>query len=177
MRLIGHSDQRGRPDGVQVMVHRGFAYVGHMFSKGWSVIDVCDPKRPRAVNYVPAPPGIWNIHLQTHDDLLLVVHAKDTFAAAEFADERSYYRGQLGQIVGTAQGRGAARDWRRVFDIADPFRPLEVGALVPAAPTRLMDHRPNRARVIQSADVYVDAAGLIYSTDYNAGLSIMEFGG
>jgi hypothetical protein len=40
-----------------------------------------------------------------------------------------------------------------------------------------MDHRPDRARVIQSADVYVDAAGLIYSTDYNAGLSIMEFGG
>jgi hypothetical protein len=405
MRLIGHSDQGGRPDGVQVMVHRGFAYVGHMFSTGWSVIDVRDPKHPRAVNYVPAPLGTWNIHLQTHDDLLLVVHAKDMFAAAEFADERSYYRGQLGQIVGTAQGRSAARDWSaglavydiakpaeprrigfmpvegggihriwyvggrwayisalldgftdyiflavdmadptkpreagrywlpgmhqaggetpswprarryglhhaivhgdraygawrdagmvvidvadpskprlvahrnwsppfgggthnclplpdrellivldeavldhqedglkfvwvfdnrspenpvsiatfptpaeadyvrkgghfgphnihenrpgslvssrlifatyqnagvRVFDIADPFRPLEVGALVPAAPTRLMDHRPNRARVIQSADVYVDAAGLIYSTDYNAGLSIMEFGG
>ena len=131
MRLIGHSDQRGRPDGVQVMVHRGFAYVGHMFSKGWSVIDVCDPKRPRAVNYVPAPPGIWNIHLQTHDDLLLVVHAKDMFAAAEFADERSYYRGQLGQIVGTAQGRGAARDWRRVFDIADPFRPSKSGRSCP----------------------------------------------
>jgi len=75
-------------------------------------------------------------------------------------------------IFATYQNAGV-----RMFDIADPFRPLEVGALVPAAPTRLMDHRPNRARVIQSADVYVDAAGLIYSTDYNAGLSIMEFGG
>ena len=30
MRLIGHSDQGGRPDGVQLMVHRGFAYIGHM---------------------------------------------------------------------------------------------------------------------------------------------------
>ncbi len=27
MRLIGHSDQGGRPDGVQLMVHRGFAYI------------------------------------------------------------------------------------------------------------------------------------------------------
>jgi hypothetical protein len=25
MRVVGHSDQGGRPDGVQVMVHRGFA--------------------------------------------------------------------------------------------------------------------------------------------------------
>ena len=25
MRIVGHTDQGGRPDGVQVMVHRGFA--------------------------------------------------------------------------------------------------------------------------------------------------------
>ena len=37
--------------------------------------------------------------------------------------------------------------------------------------------RPNRARVIQSADVFVDAAGLIYSTDHNDGLYILEFDG
>ena len=54
-RIVGHSDQGGRPDAVQVMVHRGFAYVGHMFSKGFSIIDVRDPKKPRAVNYIPAP--------------------------------------------------------------------------------------------------------------------------
>ena len=51
MRIVGHTDQGGRPDGVQVMVHRGYAYVGHMFSKGFSVIDVRDAKNPRAVNY------------------------------------------------------------------------------------------------------------------------------
>lgn len=44
MRLIGHSDQGGKPDGVQVMVHRGYAYVGHMVSKGVSIIDVRMPK-------------------------------------------------------------------------------------------------------------------------------------
>jgi hypothetical protein len=31
--------------------------------------------------------------------------------------------------------------------------------------------------VIQSADVFVDRQGLIYSTDYNAGLTVMEYGG
>ena len=44
MRLVGHCDQGGRPDGVQIMVHRGYAYVGHMFSQGFSVIDVRDPE-------------------------------------------------------------------------------------------------------------------------------------
>ena len=72
MRILGHSDQGGRPDGVQVMVHRGFAYIGHMFSKGFSVIDVRDAKNPRPANFVAAPANTWNIHLQVHDDLLLV---------------------------------------------------------------------------------------------------------
>ena len=130
MRLIGHCDQGGRPDGVQIMVHRGYAYIGHMFSQGFSVIDVRDPTNPRAVNYLAAPPGTWNIHLQVHDDLLLVVNAKDMFAAAEFADERAYYRGQLGSVVGTAQATAARRDWTAglaVYDISQPAAPRRIG--------------------------------------------------
>ncbi|MGH8662628.1 MAG: LVIVD repeat-containing protein, partial [Burkholderiales bacterium] len=65
----------------------------------------------------------------------------------------------------------------RAFDIRDPRRPVEIGALVPPAPARLFDHRPNRAKVIQTADVFVDRNGLIYITDYNAGLYIVELGG
>ena len=112
MKLIGHSDQGGRPDGVQIMVNKGHAYIGHMFSKGFSVIDVRDPRNPKPVNYVPAPHNTWNIHLQTHDDLLLVINAKDMFAAAEFQDERAYYIGSLGEKVGTATPtQPAKRDW------------------------------------------------------------------
>lgn len=44
LKLVGYSDQGGRCDGVQIMVHQGFAYVGHIFSKGFSVIDVRDPR-------------------------------------------------------------------------------------------------------------------------------------
>ncbi len=65
----------------------------------------------------------------------------------------------------------------RAFAISDPYAPDEVGALVPAAPTRMIDKRPGRPPVIQTADVFVDASGLIYATDYNAGLSIIEFRG
>ncbi|MGB8117125.1 MAG: hypothetical protein WA756_00420 [Pseudolabrys sp.] len=129
MRVVGHSDQGGRPDGVQVMVHRGFAYVGHMFSRGFSVIDVRDAKNPCAVNYVAAPPNTWTIHLQTHDDLLLVINAKDMFAAAEFADERAYYSGALGKTVGTAEA-SRVRDWSAglaVYDISTPDNPRRIG--------------------------------------------------
>ncbi len=130
MRLIGHCDQGGRPDGVQIMVHSGYAYVGHMFSKGFSVIDVKDPRKPRAVQYVAAPPNTWNIHLQTHDDLLLVINAKDMFAAVEFQDERVYYRGELGRKIGTAETASKARDWRAglaVYDISRGDEPREIG--------------------------------------------------
>ena len=75
-------------------------------------------------------------------------------------------------IFATYQNAGV-----RVFDIGDQYRPKELGALVPPAPARMIDHRPNRAQVIQSADVFVDAGGLIYSTDYNDGLYILEFTG
>src|SRR3974390_1919721 len=97
MRLVGHSDQGGRPDGVQIMVHRGYAYIGHIFSKGFSVIDVRDPKAPRPVRYVAAPPNTWSLHLQAFDDLLLVINNKDMFAQPDLADEKNYYKGSVDQ--------------------------------------------------------------------------------
>jgi hypothetical protein len=63
----------------------------------------------------------------------------------------------------------------RVFDIRDAHRPTEIAAFVPPPPRRLVDHRPNRPLVIQSCDVWVSAEGLIYSTDYNGGLYILEY--
>ena len=129
MRIIGHSDQGGRPDGMQLMVHRGHAFVAHMFSSGFSVLDVRDARNPRTVAFVPAPPNTWTIHLQTHDDLLLVIHAKDMFGAQEFADERTYYSGALGKTVGTADAK-RARDWSAglaVYDISQPAAPQRIG--------------------------------------------------
>jgi hypothetical protein len=130
MRLIGHSDQAGRPDGVQLMVHRGYAYVGHMFSKGFSVIDVHDPSRPRPVAYIAAPPNTWNIHLQTHDDLLLVIHARDMFAAAEFQDERAYYSGAVGEKLASSRPSARERTWSAglaIYDVSRGGEPRRIG--------------------------------------------------
>ena len=140
LKLIGHSDQGGRPDGVQLMVNKGYAITGHMFSKGFSIIDVRDPRNPKPVKYVPAPANTWNIHLQTHEDLLLVINAKDMFAAVEFQDETQYYKGALGKKVGTADvEKPRERDWTAglsVYDISNPeeprwitFMPVEGGGI------------------------------------------------
>lgn len=100
MRLVGHSHQGGRPDAMQLMVYGRHAYVGHLFSGGFSMLDVADPHNVRPVHFEAAPPNTWNIHLQTADDLPLVVHAKDLWA--EFRDESAYYGGSVGtKLAGT----------------------------------------------------------------------------
>ncbi|MFP1789002.1 LVIVD repeat-containing protein [Lonsdalea quercina] len=129
MRLIGHSDQGGRSDGVQVMVHRGYAYIGHMVSQGVSIVDVRDPINPKTVRFLPAPPGTWNIHLQTHDDLLLVVNARDLFADANFAEEKVYYTRSVAETVDTRQQGNTWSAGLRIFDISCPDKPQEIGFL------------------------------------------------
>ena len=48
---------------------------------------------------------------------------------------------------------------------------------MPPDPARMFDPRPNRPQVIQSADCFVDAHGVMYLTDNNAGLYILQFEG
>ncbi len=46
--------------------------------------------------------------------------------------------------------------------------------VVPPPPNDWADPRTDIKRVLHSCDVFVDAGGLIYLTDYNAGLCILE---
>jgi len=128
MQILGHSDQGGgRADGVQIMVHKDHAYIGHIFSKGFSVVDVRDPRAPKPVNFIPAPPNTWSLHLQNHEDFLLVVNAKDMFAQPELADEKNYYKGRADF---QAHAQPVTRDWTAglvVYDISKPAEPRRIG--------------------------------------------------
>lgn len=126
MRLIGYTDQGGRPDGVQVMVNKGYAIVGHMFSQGFSVIDVRDPRNPKPVNYIASPPNTWTLHLQAHDDLLLVVNAKDLYRDAILQDEQKYYVGSMSDKLGLRATQDFSAGFR-VYDIKNPAEPREIG--------------------------------------------------
>ena len=65
----------------------------------------------------------------------------------------------------------------RVFDIENQFQPREIAFYVPQNPMRMMDPRPDRPRVVQSCDCFVDRDGLMYLTDPNVGLNILQFEG
>ncbi len=127
MRFVGHSDVAGRGDGMQIMLHRGHAYLGHPFSGGFSIVDLRDPRHPGEVRFIPAPPNTWNLHLQTHDDLLLVVNAFDLVNGVRaFGDERAYYTQSVGQYVTGAQDWAAGMS---VYDISRPMQPRKIGQL------------------------------------------------
>ncbi len=125
IRPLGHSDQGGRPDGVQVMVAKGHAYVGHMFSDGIAVIDVTDPRTPKPVNFVACPANTRASHIQVHDGLLLGVNAANVWALQQYEKQQDYFGKSLADSF-DRRDRGFASGMR-VFDLADPAAPREIG--------------------------------------------------
>ncbi|HEY0753390.1 MAG TPA: hypothetical protein VGD98_05460 [Ktedonobacteraceae bacterium] len=123
--FISHSDQGDRGDGVQIMVQRGHAYIGHMFSNGITVMEVTDPKHPRPVNFIPTPPNTWSLHLQAHDDLLLVINAVNIYSPNIHIDKTEYYTQSFADTFGAQDLPFAAG--LRVFDISQPAQPREIG--------------------------------------------------
>ncbi len=104
LRLVGHSDLGGNGDGMQLMRHREFLYVGHLGTSGMgtSILDVSRPKTPRLLRQIPAPSGGHSHKVQIADDLLLVNHEA--------------FGGGLPERVGMS-----------VLDLTDPTDPREIG--------------------------------------------------
>ena len=65
----------------------------------------------------------------------------------------------------------------RVFDIRDAYAPKEVASWVPPTPAKLTDPRPNVSLAAKSADVYVTPEGLIYTSDWNSGVHVLQYEG
>ena len=65
----------------------------------------------------------------------------------------------------------------RVFDIKNQFAPKEVAFWVPPPPKKMIDPRPNVTLAAKTTDAYVTPEGLIYVTDWNAGLHVLEYQG
>lgn len=123
---LAYSDQGGRPDGVQVMVSRKHLFVGHMFSNGFTVMDVSDPAAPRPVKFITNGPNTRSHHLQTNGDLLLVANGADIPTLQRYNPGLSYYQNSFAEGM---QGKGDFAAGLRIYDISKPADPREIAFL------------------------------------------------
>ena len=65
----------------------------------------------------------------------------------------------------------------RVFDIRDQFAPKEIASWIPPTPKKLIDPRPNVSLAAKSADIFVQKDGLLFVSDWNAGLNVLQYEG
>ena len=135
IRFLSRCDQGGRLDGVQVIVEKGHAFIGHMFSDGFSVIDVRDPLKPKTVAFVAAPKNTRSHHLQIHGDILLAVNGPNIWAMQQYASQAGLLR-QIAGRLGTDRAAVRRRHARvRYLEAGEPAR------------DRLSRHCPASARI------------------------------
>ena len=123
--FVGHTDQGGRGDGVQVMVARGHAYVGTRVSRGVMVTDVRDPRNPKPVNFISMHPKSVSMHLQAAENMLLCIQEADQRA---LLSQQEYYGGS--SKVDSSRFGKRGEDYAAgmaVYDITDPANPRSIG--------------------------------------------------
>ena len=91
IRHVSYSDQGGRPDGVQVMLHRAHLYVGHMFSDGVTVLDARDPRELKPLHFFTTAPNTRTHHLQVAEGLMLLANGANIVRMQSYDSTRGYF--------------------------------------------------------------------------------------
>jgi hypothetical protein len=123
------------------------------------VIDVRDPGKPERIAALPTPAGRDFCAMGN-----LGPHNLHENRPGSFVSEDT--------IFATYHDAGV-----RVFDVRDERAPREIAWWIPPVPKRLVDPRPNVARCAMSCDVYVASDGVMYVTDWNGGVHVLEYRG
>src|SRR3990170_3278585 len=75
MKPIGYSDLDGRGGAFKMAIKeangRWFLYMGHLWHRGWSIVEVTDPANPKLVKFIPGPDNTFTIQVDLHDNLML----------------------------------------------------------------------------------------------------------
>lgn len=130
-----------------------------------SVVDISDPANPQLLSMFPRSrpplgagytdfrdrPGWSGPHNQSQ------LHHNPDVAPQQDLVHLTYFNAGL-----------------RVFDVSQPRLPTEVAWFLPPDPTQRYGPLPTRELVVQSEHVLVDRRGLIYITDKNQGLWILQ---
>ena len=75
MKAIGYSDLDGRGGAFKLAIKevngKWYLYLGHLWHRGWTIVDVTDPATPKFVKFIPGPENTWTIQMELHDNLML----------------------------------------------------------------------------------------------------------
>ncbi|MGH9102503.1 MAG: LVIVD repeat-containing protein [Acidimicrobiales bacterium] len=132
------------------------------------VVDISDEERPRIVGSLPTPVPSEGAPYRTYQD-----------KGGRFGPHNQAHR--QGMPVYLPLERHVLMTWfnagLRLYDIEDPFNPVEVAHHVAEDPAERLGALPRTALVTQAEDVAVDRRGYIYCTDKNWGLSVLRYDG
>jgi len=75
MKAIGYSELDGRGGAFKMAIKeangRWYLYLGHLWHRGWSIVEVTDPANPKLVKFIPGPDNTFTIQVDLHDNLML----------------------------------------------------------------------------------------------------------
>jgi hypothetical protein len=158
--LVGYHDLEGRPAlkiAMQVVKDRWYIYLGHFWTKGWSIVDVTDPSKPEYLKFIPGPENTSTAQVQVADGIMVTALSKTSEGFGGNPNQPyeegvliwdvkdpvnpkllSHYKtGAIGThrnhwdggryVHLTATARGFEGYIYVIIDIADPSKPVEVG--------------------------------------------------
>lgn len=109
--VLGYHDLGGRPAfklAMQELNGRWYLYLGHLWHRGWSILDVTDPTAPQYVAFIPGPENTWTIQIQVAEGKMIT------------ALER------IAPGWGGVEGQPFAEGFL-IWDVSDPEKPVQLG--------------------------------------------------
>ena len=74
MRVVGYSEVNGRPPfklAIQQVNGRWLLYMGHLWDRGWTIMDVTRPQDPKVVTFIPGPANTWTIQMDVEEGKMI----------------------------------------------------------------------------------------------------------
>lgn len=109
--LLGYHALAGRPAfklAMQEVAGRCYLYMGHLWHRGWSILDVTDPATPELIDFIPGPENTWTIQIQVADGKMITALERIAPGWGGF-DDQPYSEGFL------------------IWDVSDPRKPRQLG--------------------------------------------------
>jgi hypothetical protein len=111
MEVLSYHDLGGRPAfklAMQEVNGSWYLYMGHLWHRGWSILDVTDASGPELVAFIPGPENTWTIQIQVAEGKMIT--ALERIAPGWGGlEEKTYSEGFL------------------IWDVAQPTKPKRLG--------------------------------------------------